>query len=283
MSGGHQLVGTVGALWRYPVKSMLGERLHAAEVTERGVPGDRRLALIDRETGKVASAKNPRLWRALLTCAATHAKSATRITTPDGRTLSSTDPDIDDTLSAIVGRAVTLTDTPPPAATLDRSRPERVLRDGLDAQVPADLVQFGSASPPGTFFDFAPLHLISTSTLKRVGELSPRGTVEAERYRPNLVLDTPDPGFVDHDWVGRVLHIGDRLTLRVMASTPRCAIPTLAHGELPRDTAALRTLATHNRVPPLPDLPPEPSAGVYAQILHPGPAHPGDPVRITTD
>jgi uncharacterized protein YcbX len=286
-----QVVGTVGALWRYPVKSMLGERVPAADVTERGLNGDRRLALLDRETGKVASAKNPRLWRELLTCAARLADNPSsptgppeaRITAPDGRTHQSTDPDIDDVLSAIVGRPVTLTDTPPQAGTLERSRPEQVLRDGLTAQVEADEVQFGSGAPPGTFFDFAPLHLISTSTLKQIGELSPRGTVEVERYRPNLVIDTQEPGFVDHAWVGRLLHIGNHLTLRVLASTPRCAIPTLAHGTLPRDTFALRTLATHNRVSAFQSSPPEPAAGVYTQILHPGPVRTGDVVRVGTE
>jgi len=285
--GVEKVLGTVGALWRHPVKSMLGQRIHAAEVTDRGLAGDRRLALLDRETGKVASAKNPRLWRALLTCTATleesapPEESATRITAPDGTTLWSTDTDVDDALSAIVGRAVTLIDTPPSGATLDRSRPEEVLREGVDAEVGADVVQFGSASPAGTFFDFAPVHLMSNSTLDRVGALHPRGTVEAERYRPNLVIDTDGAGFVDHGWVGGELRIGDLLVLRVVASTPRCAVPTLAHGTLPRDPHALRTLAEHHRVPALPGRAPEPCAGVYAQVLRPGPIRRGDTVRIS--
>lgn len=54
--------GTVVSLWRYPVKSMLGEELNSSNVTERGLVGDRVYALIDQKTGKVASAKNPRKW-----------------------------------------------------------------------------------------------------------------------------------------------------------------------------------------------------------------------------
>ncbi|WP_084957658.1 MOSC domain-containing protein [Thermoactinospora rubra] len=273
------VVGTVAALCRYPVKSMLGERLAAAEVTERGLAGDRRLAVLDRETGKIASAKNPRLWRALLTCAASLTEDATRITGPDGKTLWSTDADVDEALSAILGRAVTLTGTPPPRATLDRAQPDRVLREGLDADVPAAVVQVGSASPAGTFFDFAPIHLVTTSTLRRVAALSPRGAAEAERYRPNLVVDTDGEGFVEHEWVGRELRVGDGLTLRVVASTPRCAVPTLAHGGLPRDPSALRVLAAHNRVPAMPGRDPEPCAGVYAQVLRGGRVEVGDVVR----
>ncbi|MEO5876553.1 MAG: MOSC N-terminal beta barrel domain-containing protein [Streptosporangiaceae bacterium] len=274
------VLGTVGALCRYPVKSMLGERVLAAEVTDRGLAGDRRLAVVDRETGKVVSAKNPRLWRTMLACAATLTEGAVRITGPDGKARWTTDADVDDALSAILGRPVTLTGTPPPLGTLDRSKPEQVLRDGLDAEVPADVVQFGSGSPPGTFFDFAPVHLVSTSTLDRVAGLSPRGTVEVERYRPNLVIDTAGQGFVDHAWVGRELRIGAQLTLRVVASTPRCAVPTLVHGDLPRDPAAVRVLAEHNRVPAMPGWDPEPCAGVYAQVLRPGRVQRGDVVRL---
>jgi uncharacterized protein YcbX len=273
-------LGTVGALWRYPVKSMLGERLPAAEVTDRGIAGDRRLAVLDRETGKVASAKHPRLWRSLLSCTATRTGSATLVTGPDGTTWSSTDAGLDEALSELTGRPVTLSDTPPPRAALDRSRPEQVLREGLDAVVDADLVEFGSACPPGTFFDFAPLHLISSSALDRIAALGPRGVAEVERYRPNLVVDTPGPGFVDQAWTGRELRIGEQLTLRVIASTPRCAVPTLSHGRLPRDPDALRTLAAHNRVPALPGRDPEPCAGVYAQVVRPGRVRPGDTVRL---
>ncbi|MGW2521123.1 MOSC domain-containing protein [Streptomyces sp. NPDC001617] len=272
--------GTVAALRRYPVKSMLGERIEAAEVTDRGLAGDRRLALVDRETGKVASAKAPRLWRELLSCAATLTQTGADITTPDGRTLRSTGPGTDDALSALVGRTVTLTDTPPPAAALDRSRPEQVLESGLDAQVEADLVQFGSASPPGTFFDFAPVHLITTATLARIAALSPRGTVEAERYRPNLVIDLDEDGFPESDWLGKELTVGDELILRVIALTPRCAIPTLAHGPFPRDPDALRVPARHNRVPALPDRAPEPCAGAYAQVVRGGRVRVGDVVRV---
>jgi uncharacterized protein YcbX len=54
--------GAVVSLWRYPVKSMMGEELNASDVTDRGLLGDRSLALVDTETGKVVSAKNPKKW-----------------------------------------------------------------------------------------------------------------------------------------------------------------------------------------------------------------------------
>ncbi len=281
------MIGTVTTLRRYPVKSMLGEDLEAGDVSLAGLAGDRRLAVVSRRTGKVASAKYPRLWRDLLTLSA-EARSggagsqdvAALITLPDGKTVSSTDADIDDVLSGLLNEPVTLTATPPPGASLDRAVPEAVLRDGIAAPVPARLIEIGAGAPPGTFVDFAPLHLLTSATLDRIAELSPHRCAHLERYRPNVVIGTGGGGgFTENDWLGRDLRVGDDLVLRVIARTPRCAVPTLAHGDLPRDTEALRVLARHNRVSPMPDSDPEPCAGVYAQVLRPGRISTGDPVR----
>jgi uncharacterized protein YcbX len=260
---------------------MLGEELPAVEVTERGLAHDRRLALIDRDTGKVASAKHPRLWRRLLALTAQTKTSAVRITAPDGKVLWSDDPGIDSLLTDLVGRPVRLTDTPPHEATLDRADPEDVLRDDSTPPESAQTSRLGSGSPQGTFFDFAPVHLLTTSTVARIAALAPNGRAAAERYRPNIVIRTTTaPGFTENDWMDRTLRIGADLTLRVIARTPRCAIPTLAHGTLPPDTGALRVLAEHNRVTPLESMGPQPCAGVYAQVLRPGRIRPGDPVRL---
>ncbi|MEV0203121.1 MOSC N-terminal beta barrel domain-containing protein [Nonomuraea sp. NPDC050691] len=96
-----ELLGTVGRLRRYPVKSMLGEDLDAADIGERGLGGDRRRAVLDVATGRIASAKNPRLWRGLLT-------------------LDGTRPPGDAELSALLGRQVRLVDVPPEEAELER-------------------------------------------------------------------------------------------------------------------------------------------------------------------
>ena len=277
------MLGTVARLRRYPVKSMLGEDLDASDVAVTGLAGDRRLAVLSRTTGKVASAKLPRLWRDLLTLAAAdeHTEDgAVRITLPEGRTIRSDDADVEAVLSGLLNQPVTLTSTPPPGAALDRAVPEAVLRDGVDAEVPAELMEIGGGGPPGTFVDFAPLHLLTTSTLDRIAELSPHGRSDVERYRPNIVIRTTAPGFTENDWVERILRVGDDLVVRVIVRTPRCAIPTLAHGALPRDPDALRVLARHNRLEPLDSLDPEPCAGVYAEVLRTGHIRTGDPVRL---
>jgi uncharacterized protein YcbX len=272
---------TVAALRRYPVKSMLGEELTACDVTSRGLAGDRVMALVHRQTGKIASAKNPRLWRDLLKLHAGLSGTAMKITFPDGGVMSGADPGIDAALSDFLGHPVTLIAAVVPGATLDRADPEEVLRDGIRAQVRVESGQLGGAAPEGTFFDFAPLHLLTTSTLDRIAELSPRGAVELERYRPNIVIRTNSPGFAENDWGGRDLRIGPSLTIRVIARTPRCAIPTLEHGDLPRDPAALRVPAERNRIRPMNDLVPQPCAGVYAQVLRPGHVQVGDTVHLT--
>jgi hypothetical protein len=273
-------LGTVAGLRRYPVKSMLGEDLPAADVTSAGLAGDRVLGLVHRQTGKVASAKNPRTWRRLLTLRAACRGPDVTITFPGGGAMTGTGPAIDAALSEFLGQPVTLAATPPPDAALDRAVPEEVLRDGVRAPVRVEVSHIGGASAAGNFVDFAPLHLLTTSTLDRIGTLSPRGTVEAERYRPNIVIRAGAPGFAENDWAGRDLRIGPELVIRVIARTPRCAIPTLEHGELPRDLDALRVPAAHNRVSAMADLGPQPCAGVYAQVLRPGPVSLGDLVRL---
>ena len=279
------MLGTVAVLRRYPVKSMLGEDVDVSDVTFTGLAGDRQLAVVSRVTGKIASAKFPRLWRDLLTLSASAAgdpaaDGAVRITLPEGKTVWSSDAGVDAVLSGLLDQPVTLTATVAPGAALDRAVPEAVLRDGVDAQVPAELMEIGGGGPPGSFVDFAPLHLLTTSTLDRIAQLSPHGQADLERYRPNVVIRTAAAGFTENDWFERILRVGDDLVLRVIARTPRCAVPTLAHAALPRDPDALRVLARHNRVEPLGSLDPVPCAGVYAEVLRPGRIRTGDPVRL---
>ncbi|WP_223166928.1 MOSC domain-containing protein [Nonomuraea sp. SYSU D8015] len=250
----------VETLHRYPVKSLLGEEVSESEVTERGLAGDRARAVLDVATGKIASAKNPRLWRGLLTIEGARVPG-------------------DEELSRLLGREVRLIGTPPEGAEFERSVPERVLAEGIEAEVPHTVGTLGAASPAGTFFDFAPVHLITTAAVRRIGALGPRGHVEALRYRPNLVVATDEEGFPENAWVGRELHVGADVVLEVIVTSPRCAVPTLAHGALGRDTDALRTVARHNRVPVF-DLGPQPCAGVYARVARPGRIRKGDPVRL---
>lgn len=112
----------VASLTRYPVKSTLGESVESAEIVARGIPGDRRLAVVDRDTGLVGSAKQPRKWGSLLQCSASADGAGVAITMPDGTRLRSDDPRVDDVLSAYCGRPVRLSATPSGRTDRDRAR-----------------------------------------------------------------------------------------------------------------------------------------------------------------
>ncbi|SRR6266851_2632895 len=139
------MLGTVTVLRRYPVKSMLGADVDESDVSRSGLAGDRHLAVVSRRTGKVASAKYPRLWHDLLTLSAEALDDDVRITLPDGKTVCSADADID-VLSALLNEPVALTATPLPGASVDRAVPEAVLREGVKAQVPAEIIEIGAGA-----------------------------------------------------------------------------------------------------------------------------------------
>lgn len=272
-------IGTVAALFRYPVKSMLGERLAEAAVGERGLAGDRARAVVDVATGRVASAKAPRRWKAMLACAAAGAGADTRVTLPGGDELGADDPRLADRLGDLLGRPVAVRETAAPGTELERAVPESVLRDGVDAEVEAVTLEIGAEAPAGTFFDFAAVHLITRASLERIGALHPAGAVDVVRYRPNLVLDLPGlDAFAEDAWPGRTLTLGDGVRLEVLIPTPRCAIPTLAHGALPRDPDAYRVVAAHHRVSIEGDE--LACAGAYARVIGGGRLREGDPVRL---
>lgn len=264
----------VASLHRYPVKSMLGEAVTALPVSFAGADGDRRLAFVDQETGRVASAKQARLWRDLLKCTAgTDDAGRVRVRLPDGTRMATDDDGFDDAMSRLLSRPVRLANHRPPGATLERADPEQVLRDGLDAEVDAPLLELAEGTPGDSFVDLAPLHVITTATLERIG-------TEAARYRPNIVIETPPdyPAYDENGWTGRTLAVGS-VRLRAMGPTPRCVIPTLEHGDLGRATHALRTPAVENRVESF-GLGELPCAGAYFEVLTEGDVHVGDEVTL---
>lgn len=280
-------VPTVDAVFRYPVKSMLGTRVEQAEVRASGLVGDRGWALVDRQTGKVASAKQPRLWRSLLQLRAEYhggagpaePAGAVTITLPDRTSVRSGEPGTDDVLSRFVGRPVTLRHGRAAGLGIDRAVPEEVVAHGVRANVAVEWLELAQEAPGDSFVDYAPVHLITTATLTAVSSMTgpaPRPRV----FRPNLILATPGlTGYAENDWVGRQLAIGDQVRLEIFLPTPRCAIPTLAHGQEPGNPQVLHALARGNRIP-LEGFGPRTCAGVYARVISPGQIRAGDEVRI---
>jgi uncharacterized protein YcbX len=267
-----QSLGSVVSLWRYPVKSMMGEELNAADVTERGLSGDRAYALVDRSDGKIASAKNPRKWPHLFDFRAAFVDAPrpaakmppVRITLPDGTVVTSDQSDANQLLSRTLNREVTLTTTEREHRKAEEYWPDMEGLDYRDTVTDFDL-------PEGTFFDCAVVHLLSTATVDRLRELYPQGRFEVRRFRPNVVVETAGvKDFVENGWIGRTLALGNTVRLSVTGPCPRCVMTTLSQGDLPKDPAILRTAAQHNKA----------NVGLYASVLHGGRVRRGDAIRL---
>jgi uncharacterized protein len=266
-------LGSVGALWRYPVKSMLGEELNATALGPRGLVGDRVYAIVDPGSGKVASAKNPKKWPHLFDCRAAFVEPpngaaglpAVRVTLPDGSITRSDELSFNDAITTMLGRAGQLQSAIPEQPVLEEYWPDI---EGLDLR---DEVT-DEALPEGTFFDMGTVHLLTTATLDRLRELYPAGRFEVRRFRPNIVVRTPpgESSFLEEDWVDRTLAIGGEVRLKITAACPRCVMTTLAQADLPHDPGILRAAAQHN----------DAHVGIYAEVEQGGSVLRGDAVRF---
>jgi hypothetical protein len=282
---------------------MLGQAVDLVRLTERGVVGDRAYALVDPDDGKVVSAKNPRKWGRVLELSAAfvdepapgHAAPPITVTFPDGSTVRSDDRGIDKALETFLGRPAQLTSVPSGQPTMEETWPAGVEGLAPDAFIastriatddPTETVSdiaMGMVAPPGTFFDVAPLHLMTTATLARLAELHPEGDFDVRRYRPNVVVEADDGGFVENAWVGRTVALGrgdGDPGMRVTLPTMRCIMTTLAQPTLglDRDPSLLLTIARNNRI--------EigggqwACAGVYGDAVGDGTVAVGDPVSL---
>lgn len=306
------IVGRVREVWRYPVKSMAGERLEDSGVGGLGLHGDRGWALRDEEAGEIRGAK---MSPALMLCAARYrgrpgaagAPPDADITLPDGSETATDAPDVNERLSELVGRRVTLWPLRPasdrahyrramPGARavglLSRSRGFRRLAlgamrlAGLDrglredfgrepgeplpdlSALPAEIFEF--TSPPGTYFDAFPVHLLTTSSLGAMARLNPDSAWDARRFRPNFFIETADgvEGLVESGWGGRRLRLGG-LVLKCEMPAPRCSMTIQAQDGLPKDPRVLRTIVKVGQ-----------NLGVYASVAAPGRVEVGDAVEL---
>ena len=285
-----QRIGTVREIWRYPVKSMAGERLDEASLDAGGIPGDRAWAVRDERRGGIRGAKKiPGLMR----CAARYLEPPTRdcvaapeITLPDGTRLRADAADAAERVSGAVETPVSLWPLLP-ASALDhyrRGRPDhedlltelraifgRLPDEPLPdlASFPPDLLRY--ESPPGTYFDAFPVLVLTSASLERLARAAPGSRVDVRRFRPNFLIETAPEleGYVESGWVGRRLRLGG-VELEGTLACPRCVMVTHAFADLPRDTALLRSIvrdASQN-------------LGLYARPLGAGQIAVGDEVLL---
>lgn len=283
-----QLVGSVSSLRRYPVKSMLGEEITSAVVEQRGLAGDRAHALLDEETQKVISVKRPRRWGGMFELSATtEADGKVTVSFPSGESLALEDPALVDHLSTFFGRRVSVISTPPPDASFDEAW-VRDLKEEVEPYygIPSRIEEGDELIDAGTFmntndnlFNLGAVHIVTTGTSRRLAELSPSSRFDPHRFRPNIVIETDDDGFVETAWPGCTLEIRD-VRLAVWFNVPRCVMTTLAQGDLPADSDVLRTITRHNSLDALGTGTRYPCVGVYANVDTGGAIQVDDAVRL---
>ena len=284
-------VGSVAQLWRYPVKSMMGETVGEAAVDANGVAGDRGWAVRDEVRGGIRGAKK---IGALMTLAARYCDEPTaerrapdaEILLPDGRRVRTSDPDVDAQVSKAIDHTVTLWPLQP-ADDLDHYRRGGPDTDDLMLELrtifarepgeplpdlsgmPPEIFEF--ESPPGTYFDAYALHIVTANSLRTLQRLAPAVAVDVRRFRPNIVLDLPGAtaDFPEQEWVGRRLTIGG-IEVEIRATCPRCVMITRPFADLPPARELMRTVVRDAAQ----------NVGVYATVTRPGRVTIGDPARL---
>ena len=261
---GKFLVGHVASLFRYPVKSMGGESLRGVSIGENGLAGDRQFAVIDVNTGLVASAKKPAKWGKLTAIAARLTDGELILTFEDGTSIRPDRENADLALSRLLGIEVTIRASGNSAGAIEMEWPDLADPNGVGASTREEL-------RPGGFFDLAPIHLLTSATLDRFETLHPQSRFSYTRFRPNIVVKTISDlqGFVENDWTGRSLQIGE-VRLAVTARCSRCVMTTIRQGTQAADPSVLRAIAQQNSG----------TLGAYATPTRTGEISEGDPVWL---
>ena len=282
-------VGTVAALWRYPVKSMGGETVASSVLDERALHGDRMWAVRDLELDAVTTARR---LPVLLGCTARFVEEPPLgvgpgdvadvvVTFPDGTHVASTDPEtMDARLSELTGKRVALVPLPPlhdKAAYRGVLASKKDVRQQFGVADDEPLPDFSMfplrklaelaiyATPVGIFADAYALHIVTTSSLRTMAMYG--GDFDVRRFRPNIVVDSDLDGLAEQDWIGGTLRAGE-VSARVEIPTIRCTIPLREQAGVPADPAVMRAVSRHG----------DRCFGVYADVADTGTVRVGDPV-----
>ena len=288
-------IGRIKEIWRYPVKSMGGENLAAVDVAKTGLIGDRLWAVVDAETGEIKSARQ---WPRLIELRAEYVAAPTapglygaavppvRINGPEGFSVCAGEVGVDTRLSEFVGKPCRLAALQPPTDQqhyrLARQRAMTEVFEEIDLLPDEGIPDFSGTpeamykileqfvTPPGTYFDSFPLHVVTTSALRLLAEQGGVDTHRA-RFRPNLVVELyTDTGDVpEFAWVGRRLQFGG-IAATVEGKTLRCSVPGRAQPMLGVTAESKMTRAMVDVV--------NRHMGVYTSIHETGRIAVGDPV-----
>ncbi len=284
--------GVVRTLYRYPVKSMGGEEIASSPVGKNGLAGDRGWVVRDETNGRFGTAKRiPALFsmssRYMFEPEVGAPPPPAEITLPDGWKVRSDNPSSAGRVGEALEREVSLWPTQPaenedfyraPKIVSADPRAEARVILGLegDEPFPAGLSTIPGEyrafmSPPGTYFDAFPVHLVSTTALASVAANVSETSGDVRRFRPNLVIDTGDSNeaFPEFAWAGRQIRIGN-VVLEGVARTVRCSMVTLPQPRLERDTPLMRYLIREAAQ----------DFGLYLRVVEPGTIASGDAVEL---
>ncbi len=285
--------GRILSIWRYPVKSMAGERLDSATFSDLGLHADRTWAVRDVELNATTSAKR---LPGLMFCTARYAQPPRPdagpghapeviIGFPDGRECSSADPSIHHALSEYLDRDVELRPLPAIDDRDDYRAPVATKNDlrtifglGPDEPLPdlsmfpvrklAEITRY--TTPLGSYVDAYPVHLLTVQSLQAMATLAPGSDFDVRRFRPTILIDSPaQTDQPELDWCGGVLHAAEA-DFAPLIPTIRCVMPTHPQPDLDRDPAVTRTIAAHARR----------CLGVYGTVLKGGRVSVGETLRV---
>ena len=247
-------IGTIKQIWRFAVKSMAGEQLEACTVGMRGIPGDRGWAIRDETAGTLATGSR---FPLLMQCSARYREAPldgvvphADMTFPDGVQTGTDARDVNTRLTVLLNKHVSLV----PLASDNEEQ---------------SAIQLSSAR--GTYFDVAPIHVLTSASLEEMNRLNPAADWNVRRFRPNFFVETDTglEGLVEFSWNGRALRIGD---VELLCEIPceRCAMANNAQEDLPKDETILRTIAREANT----------NLGIYASVVRPGEVRRGDSVEL---
>jgi uncharacterized protein YcbX len=305
-------IGIVKEIYRYAVKSMAGEKLEECTVGTLGIPGDRGWAIRDETTGEITNGKR---FPLLMRSAARYREAPAAgfiphvdITFPDGTAVGSDASEVNERLTKLLGKPVSLWPVRPAEDTQHYRRKSKTARvfgrlsrfRAFRAALPT-LTSFGPAreqlrqafsrepgealpdlstlpphileftSPPGTYFDAFPIHLLTTASVAMMARLNSAATWDVRRFRPNFLIETEPQikGLVESEWAERKLRIGS-VELQCQIPTPRCGMTIQAQAGLEKDPSILRTIVRDA----------DQNLGVYASVVTPGEVRVGDLVEL---
>jgi len=245
-------------LWRHPVKSLQGEPLAEAAIEDSGLLGDRKWGLVDVETGMVLTARRV---PSLLLASARLTSTGVEIAFPDGEVLTAPSSEADDVLSKWIGRRVSIVH----AESMNAGIGE-FFADATDDN--SKVVSW--TMPAGRFVDALPLLVVTTASLRKGRVLHPDGAWETRRFRPNIVIDVDDEGWVEDQWCGHAVHIGTAV-VRPVVPCERCTMVTRAQPGLDRDLDVFKTLARHHSA----------TFGVWTAVQASGTVRVGDEITLS--